>query len=705
MIPFDSLNLAKYLAGVEVRKIRTNKGISYINLPCGFDIETTSTTYKGEKFAFMYCWQLGIGDGTPVIIGRTWLELQTLFNALIEALELNEENRLVLYVHNLGYEFQFMRFYFTFSEVFSISERKPIKAVLNGGIELRDSYILSGYSLENTAKNLVNHNIKKLTETFDYSKIRHEKTPLTPTELEYCKVDVNIVTAYIAEQIEQYGNITKIPMTNTGRVRKFVRNNCYYTNKTHGKTSKGKYDRYRQIMLDLTLDVPVYSTCKTAFMGGFTHASNIRVGKVIKDVTSIDLSSSYPAVMVAEKFPMSRAREIEIESYEHYKEIENNYCLIFTAKFVGLKNKIGYECYISESKCSKVKNATIDNGRIYFADEIITTITNVDLEIMENVYSWDNLYITNCIGFRKAYLPKSIVESVLTLYQDKTQLKDVEGKEVEYMLSKGMLNSVYGMSVTDVLQNNIEYCNGKGWQSLEIDVEGTIKEYNTSKNRFLYYPWGVFITAYARRNLWTAILNVGSDYVYSDTDSVKMVNYEKHSEFVEDYNKRIIERLKATCEYYEFDTELITPKNNKGQPKPLGIWEHDGDYTSFKTLGAKRYMYLERGKYNLVVAGLSKQNGMNYIVDRSGGNHDKIFSMFNDSLYIPADRTGKNTHTYIDESLQFEVTDYLGESLEVSAESSIHLESAEFTLSLSGQYKIFLEQLRKGYIYTGLKYQ
>ena len=135
----------------------------------------------------------------------------------------------------MTFEFQFMRKYFDWVDIFSTDERKPIKALSSLGIEFRDSYILTGLSLEKTAEQLVNHDIKKLKGNLDYDLIRTSETPLTDEELAYCNNDVEILLDYIQEQIEEYGNITKVPLTNTSRVRRFVKKNCLYAKKSDGK--------------------------------------------------------------------------------------------------------------------------------------------------------------------------------------------------------------------------------------------------------------------------------------------------------------------------------------------------------------------------------------------------------------------------------------------------------------------------------------
>lgn len=695
--------IKSFIAGLDYPTIKSNKKVEYINLPCGFDIETTSHKIGENKTAFMYIWALGLGHGNEVYYGRTWGEFLEVCELLQEQLELYEDRRLVVYVHNLGYEFQFMRKYFEWVNVFSIAERKPLRALCSYGIEFRCSYVLSGYSLENTAKNLVNSDVKKLVGDLDYDLIRTYKTPLTPLEMDYVKNDIVIITAYIAEQMGIYGgSIDALPMTNTGRVRTYVRKECYEGKGTRKTQSKSKRARYWRTMQELTIDPLAYAQLKRAFMGGFTHANANYSGAVLNDVSSIDFTSSYPSVMCAEKFPMSRFELVEIQSIDQFNEYRENYALVFDIKFKNIECKIEQETYISESKCSRLVNPIINNGRIYSADELATTLTEVDYEIMEQVYQWDGFELANVRFAHKAYLPKSIVKSILDLYQDKTELKDVEGSEVEYMLSKGMLNSVYGMSVTDPVKDTATYSDEWGVEPVEL-LEA-IDKYNNSRTRFLYYPWGLWVTAYARKNLWTGIIAAGNDYVYSDTDSLKILNYENHKEYIAWFDKNILEKLNLMCDFYGFDKKLLTPKTKEGFKKPLGVWDYEGTYSHFKTLGAKRYLTLEKDRLALTVAGLSKQNGLTYMLEMVNGDKLKVFDIFNDRLHIPASRTGKMTHAYIDNEYKFKVVDYLGEESTILTRSGVHLEICDFTLSIAEQYKEFLSQLSNGYIYKGVNY-
>lgn len=700
------LNYSEIESNIETlnyKIVRDNKKIQYLNVPCSFDIETTSHKIGEVKSAFMYVWALSIGQGEPVYYGRTWGEALESFQFLSEYFDLHETKRLVVYVHNLGYEFQFMRKLFEWSDVFAVAERKPIKALCSLGIEFRDSYILSGYSLANTAKNLTKHNVKKLVGDLDYSLVRTPETPLTDKEMDYVENDVLVVTAYIDEQLDLYKKIFAIPMTNTGRVRSFVRDECYYTSKNHRKSSKSKYIKYRTMMNDLTVEKDSYIQMKRAFMGGFTHANANYSGQTLENVSSIDFTSSYPSVMISEKFPMSRFKEIKIESIEQLFEMGEKYALIIDIKFKNIRSKITQENYISESKCFNLSKPVLNNGRVDSAEELATTITEIDLSIINQAYEWDSVEVANVRKAHKNYLPKSIIEAILKLYKKKTVLKDVEGFEVEYLLSKGMLNSVYGMCVTDIVKDNSVY-NYDGWAVEPVDVETELDSYNESRNRFLYYPWGVWVTAYARRNLWTGIIAIGDDYVYSDTDSLKMLNYDNHTGYIEWFNNQIIEKMEKMIQYYKLDSKDLSPVTKKGKVKTMGVWDFEGCYDLFKTLGAKRYLYKEGDDIQITVAGLSKQNGVNYMKEVCNDDPLKVFEMFDNELYVPADRTGKMTHTYVDDELKFQVVDYLGDKHTVETLSGIHLESCDFTLSIAEHYKKFLRDLSSGLQFKKVDY-
>lgn len=662
--------------------------VGVYELPIAFDIETTSTEINGDKFSFMYEWSIAINEKT--CYGRTWQEFINFCQDLRLYLELSDVQRVIIYVHNLPFEFQFMREYIRWESVFAVDERKVIKAVSIYGIEFRDSYILSGYGLAKLADNLHSHTIKKLVGDLDYKLVRHSETPMTEKEMSYCENDVLIITAYIQEQIEQYKSISKIPLTNTGRVRQYVRNRCLQDNKRKGNKSNGK--RYRDLMIECQLDIKSYSYARKAFQGGFVHGSLQYIGQLLKDVHSIDFNSSYPYAMCSEQYPMSRPYTMTDKDIVY----SDDYLSVFRVIFFDLQSKFPFDSYLSKSKC-KLENDISHNGRVYCADICETIITNIDLKIIKGCYTFGRIEILDGYYFYKQYLPKQIIESILDLYNDKTLLKGVKGKEVEYLLSKGMLNSVYGMSVTDIIRDEYIYENG-AWNTNKMtldEMEVALDKNNQSRNRFLYYPWGVFVTAYARYNLWTGgILRMSDDYVYSDTDSVKFLNYEKYTHWIDDYNKQCEIKLKKMCDFRHIDFERCKPKD-----RLLGVFDYEGKSDYFKTLGAKRYMtYNEKDGYKLTVAGLSKQNGIEYIKELGKGNIEKTFGIFDNNLSIPETRTGKQTHTYIDKEKEYDIIDYTGKMFHVKQLSGLHLSDCPFEMSISDAFVSFFGAFQQGYI-------
>lgn len=672
-----------------VKKYKKKKVTEYINVPCAFDIETTSFEYNEHKSGIMYIWMFGINGIS--IYGRTWEEYVDLVERLNKLFKLSDERKLVCFIHNLSYEFQFMRKYFKWDDVFSLDLRRPAYALANN-IEYRCSYILTGCSLEKVGDDLLKYKVSKLVGDLDYSKPRHYKTEITETELGYCINDIRVVMCKIKECIEKEGNVANIPLTKTGYVRRDVR-------KAVQKSTKD-YNFIR----DLHLDVDEYNMLVRAFRGGFTHANLYYSGVTVEDVVSYDFTSSYPAVMLSEQYPMSNGKKVKIESYEQFMEYLRTHCCLFDIVMtnVKLKKDMG-DAPLSSSGCFIKGNKTIDNGRIRKADELMTTITEEDFFILRKFYSFD-YSVDEMIVYEKGYLPKPIIEKVLEYYNSKTTLKDVEGREEDYMIGKSNLNSIFGMMVMLIIRDQIVY--NEEWDKDEPNAIEELQKYNDSWNRFTWFPWGVWITAYARKNLFTGIYECGvEDYIYSDTDSIKILNASEHEDYIALYNRQITEKLEACLDHYKLNKDLINPKTCKGTAKPLGVWDFDGHYSRFKTLGAKRYMvehdneWIEgqRKKGNdtnpiaTTIAGVSKKAGKKYFATK-----DNPFEEFNEGLTIKAEETGKMTHIYCDDEITFEMTDYNGVTELVTTKSGISLEPAPFTLSLAQDYRTLLSYIEMG---------
>ena len=665
--------------------VRDNKRVEYYNVPAGFDIEVSSF-YQGEKKpenkrGIMYIWQFGIFN--LVTTGRTWKEFEVLISMVQKILSLNENRRLVVYVHNLPYEFQFIRKHFDWDEVFILTERKPVYAT-TGGIEFRCSLKLAGgKALANVAKDLQKYKVEKAVGNLDYEQIRTPLTPLTEKELLYCENDIRVILCYIQEKIEQDGDITKIPLTNTGYVRNYCRKECY-----------SRWKPYRKVMESLTLEADEYSQLKRAFQGGFTHANAHYVGKVLDKVGSHDFTSSYPAVMVLEKFPMAKAEYISNGINEsELMELLITRCCLFDIEIWGLMPKLFQEHPISRYKCPVCENAIVDNGRIVMAEHIITTITEQDFFVYTEFYTWDRIEIKNLRTYQKNYLPKNFVQSVLNLYEKKTVLKDVEGEEVNYMISKNMINAAYGMMVTDPIRDELTYSDNTFYTIPKNIAEG-IDKYNTNIRRFLFYPWGVWVTAYARANLFSGIIEMGDDYIYSDTDSIKSMNTERHEDYFNSYNAQILDKIELASQYHNLNKSLFAPYTKKGKQKIIGVWDDEGVYDKFKTLGAKRYLTMKgvqstEPKYMITLAGSNKKKTMEYLV----GTGDP-FGNFTDGLSIPPENSGRLILSYIDNETTGTIVDMFGVPYEYHELSSIHMEKSEYNLSMSEEFVRYLEGLR-----------
>lgn len=708
-------------------------GVNYVNVPCAFDTETSSfRTVQGEKHCTLYLWQYCHGGIN--IYGRSIDQFIELLNRIKGKYRLSPmDRRMIIFVHNLAYDFGYLYPHLNVIDMFATKKREPLKVLTDMGIEFRCSARLSGCKLSVLTEEIYLLNIRKLTENIDYRAIYTSNSKIPTRIIEYGINDVRIVSAYIYQKMcENDNDITKLVLTKTGEVRRFMRKKCL-----GGKNKR----RYANLMKQLTMEDAEYKQLKKLFTGGFVHAYLFHSGVTQYNVDSHDISSDYPTRMVAEKYPMSKGVYYEKPEKGFIKYCLEHKCCQFKAHFTEL-TATGFVSFISESKLisEDSKEVCSENGRVLYAKECSLIMCEMDYRAYKLLYEWKDITISDMWVYDKQYLPSEFVEGILELYQKKTELKkkhyDSYAEKALYQNSKGMLNSSYGMCVFDPVTEDVEYDNG--WidevltmtpeqivEKQEKRIHEKILEYNNDRNRFLFYAWGCWCTAYARYEIaklvyMTAgfreinyknsaeynltdvkLTNSQNDYTYCDTDCIKAKNGQKYKPYIECYNRWVTNKIRKALEYHNIPFELSQPKNN-GEVKPLGVLEHEAHYDRFKALRCKSYLCEIDGEISATVSGIDDKKlikYMNELVDKYNKSHRKqidIFDVFSDGLEVPAEKTGKLTHTYIEEPMEGIIRDSNGELQEYHELAGVHLEPASFKISLAQAYVDILEQFLCG---------
>lgn len=604
-----------------------------------FDIETSSgflhkdsdtlEPYLGKskkyyedckKFSICYVWQFSINDN--VFWGRTLED----FKDFLQELEYYEPHKKIVYIHNFSFEFQFLINVLQFDYVFARQARKPLFAEWST-YQFRCSYFLTNMSLATWAEQR-KLSVQKLVGDLDYTILRTPNTKLTNTELAYCFNDVLVMYFGLLQYKEKYGHIIDIPFTQTGEVRKEVIDRM-------NVISEYKY-RKRCIKL-IPETIEDYSLLCDCLMGGYAHSNAVHTNVVLDNVHSKDISSSYPTVMCLEKYPMTYFEEtVPCDDYFN----NDNYSYIITFDVEHLRSK-RWNTWLSFSKCAKIKGYSLDNGRVLKADFVQLSLTNIDYEMFQLCYDFDNF---NIIDFRVSnndYLSPTFVKYILELYGNKTTLKGIKEHEPLYMKSKQYINSMYGMMVTKNITDTIEFEEDR-WKKELLNENSFYTKIASEKKKlsktFGAFQFGVWVTAYARRNLWQGILALDYNVAYCDTDSIKYIDCD--SNFFNEYNKRIEERENERADMLGIPREKFCPKDRNGVSHRLGIFDDDGQYQKFKTLGAKKYCYVDTdNKLHMTVSGVRK-SAVSQL-------HD--IEDFKDGIVFDVEHAQKLIMTYIDD--------------------------------------------------------
>lgn len=640
-----------------------------------FDYTRPPEYYKGtEKAGVPYIYMFGVNE--TVYYGTDFSEIETILKLIAT------DKEKILFIFNSAFEFQFMRDIlenYTIENMIARAVRKPIAYTIKElNIQVRCAYMLTGLSLEKASERYTN--IRKKVNDLDYNKARSPRTVefMTTTELSYCEYDILCLYAIIRHFESEYGSLRKIPYTQTGEVRRAYKKRVDF--------------HYLCTIAKKTPDDRMYLILQKAFQGGMTHANCLYVNRLLTcGVGSYDISSSYPTTFMF-KFPVGKLRPVTPDRAD--KLDREKWAVLYHVIFHKIRAR-KLNKYILNTKIATGSGIYSDNGRLVKADRVEMFLTEVDYDIItKDAYEIERIEVKEAWCAPKDYLPRELVTFALELYNDKTTLKGVKGKEEFYMKQKQMLNSIFGCACYNILKSGCKFINND-WKRPELTipyVHEKLEELRNKRSNAFLYTWGVWITAYARERLWRVISQLDNLVVYYDTDSIKYIDDPKVHAVIKTENDMIKKKLETACDDMDIDVEMLRPKDKSGIEHPLGLWEDEvKSYAiEFKTLGAKRYAYRTKdNQLHCTVSGVNNKTGYKALKDD--------INNFNKSLVFDYESAKKLTSYYNDNQPDIIFKDYLGQVYKSTQRHGICLQPTVYSMSMTQAFEAYIEETQNGF--------
>lgn len=419
------------------------------------------------------------------------------------------------------------------------------------------------------------YGIPKLKGEWDYNKFRwpDERTPISSEEWDYVDHDVMIISRALADYRSQgYVENTQAAIAYNDRLRmtypKFRKTIAQYL-------KKKDYERYlNSFPKDIRpLPYELHKHLMTGYFGGISYLNPRYANLPLEYVYSYDVHSMYPDKMANGWLPVGSPMIIDNPTQEEaWRMIRTYHCVMVDIEHLTVKLK-------SEDHFPSLMFATDDKtsvrmeGKILKCQDEMICLTGIDCQIMESEYDIESCVVTRIYLFKSVKGQyKKFVDHWMGIKSDADRIKDDPAATPEEKaaaktrraLAKVMMNSSYGKDGTKLLRYpHKTYLDPEtGVLALDIDVEVADIEY--------YIPSAIFICALARQQLWNAVRLLRKEFIYCDTDSVKVTAA----------GKKILE---SSPDFIIDDYKL-------------GTWGYEGEYRTAKFVRQKTYSYEQLNK-------------------------------------------------------------------------------------------------------------
>lgn len=487
----------------------------------------------------------------------------------------DKKENYILYFHNLKFDGEFIFSYLLQNGYKCIKDKKEREdktfttLISDTGqfysieiyFEVKNSKHLNKVTIYDSLK-IINMSVEDIAIGFDlpinkleinYNEERKEGHILTEKEIAYLKNDVEIMAR--ALDIMFKNNLTKMTIGSNAL--------SYY------KNMNKNFNKYFPV-----LPYEIDKDIRRSYKGGFTYLNPIHKEKLLGEGIVFDVNSLYPSVMKNERLPFGDP--IFFEGKYETDKLYNLFVQTISCSF--------------EIKEGMIPTIQIKNNLSFLPNEYVTssngdivtlTLTNVDLELFFEHYQVYDLTYHSGWKFKSI---KGLFSSYIDFWSNMKIKSKKEGNKAMYIISKLMLNSLYGkFGLNPNVRGKFPY----------LSEDGIVKYsmYPAEIRDSIYIPVASFITSYARnKTIRTSqkikdfsIKTFGKDYyVYSDTDSI-------HCLFKDD---TLLKDIIDIDDYV------------------LGYWKLESKFKQAKFLRQKCYIEIDYdNNKNVTVSGLPKKIG------------------------------------------------------------------------------------------------
>lgn len=602
-------------------------------------------------------------------------------------------------------------------------------------VNFRDSLALFNKSVKVLGNDL---NLPKLE--YDYKTERTCNSELTQLDYDYNERD-NIIVAYslFKRWNERGETLETTPLTFTASTKKdrhnFIKDNF----------GKGELKALNIDNSNVYENFDFYRMCLESYQGGLTTANKNFFNKKIENkIMSIDITSSYPYQMCSRRFPLYDKRTVNHfkgdKADTFYSEILHGIDFqdlaiktpirgyFATVEIINLEIKNdNYLLPLSSSNTLYIEGETLINGKVYKANKIVMSLDHITLSWINRCYYYDDIICKELITTTKdRYLRCGELSFIMNNFRIKQTMKGVKGQEINYALAKVNCNNNYGIKVQKPLKDRYDIVNGevikleyKDNFNLNLSQEEIYNNFidlkhqqhfkNLTGKNFDIFNDGVTVTSTARYMLLDMMIRLtdekGCKVVYADTDSLKFIcdDIKSLQQFVLVVNGEITTKNKSLYRFKEYKELFNVPNDEYEKLCELGTWDIENKdiddqgnikpYLYFKTLGAKKYVYVDSSGIHTTIAGCSKKVSETMEIYASKNNISLINTadkLFNTGVMFDVTCSGRTVSSRENREYEY-IQTFTKNGLSLFSNGGIIINDTSYTLNLSKSDENVLE--------------